>query len=87
VIGNDGGGVKEKVRSSGCKSFQSRGAVMDMAQLENMRWEVTGGWKRVKQDDEVCEVLAKHAYGVIPLVWRKLISMGWLLWCCMVKVC
>ena len=37
VIGNDGGGGKEMVRSSGGRSFQSRGAVMDMARLENMR--------------------------------------------------
>ena len=25
------------------RSFQRRGAVMDMARLENMRWEVNGG--------------------------------------------
>ena len=37
VIGNDGGGGKEMVRSSGGRSFQRRGAVMDMAWLENMR--------------------------------------------------
>ena len=37
VIGNDGGGCKEMVRSSGGRSFQRRGAVMDMARLENMR--------------------------------------------------
>jgi len=37
VIGNDGGGVKEMVQSSGVRSFERRGAVMDMAQLENMR--------------------------------------------------
>ena len=37
VIGNDGGGGKEIVRSSGGRSFQRRGAVMDMALLENMR--------------------------------------------------
>jgi len=34
VIGNDGGGA---VRSSGGRSLQRHGAVMDMAQLENMR--------------------------------------------------
>ena len=37
VIGNDGGGCKEMVRSSGGRSFQRRGAVMDMARFENMR--------------------------------------------------
>jgi len=37
VIGNDGGGGKEMVRSSGGRSFQRRGAGMDMARLENMR--------------------------------------------------
>jgi len=40
VIGNDGGGGKEMVRSSGGRSFKSRGAVMDigpMARLQNMR--------------------------------------------------
>ena len=36
VIGNDGGG-KEMVRSSGGRSFQRRGAAMDMTRLENMR--------------------------------------------------
>jgi len=38
MIGNDGGGDKEMVRSSGGRSFQRRGAVMDMVRLENMRW-------------------------------------------------
>ena len=37
VIGNDGGGGKEMVRSSGGRSFQRRSAVMDMARLENLR--------------------------------------------------
>jgi len=37
VIGNGGGGGKEMVRSSGGRSFQRRGAVMDMTRLENMR--------------------------------------------------
>ena len=37
VIGNDGGGGKEMVRSLGGRSFQRHGAVMDMARLENMR--------------------------------------------------
>ena len=37
VIGNDGGGGKEMVRSSGGRSFQRRGAVMDMARLKNVR--------------------------------------------------
>ena len=33
VIGNDGGGGKEMVWSSGGRSFQRRGAVTDMARL------------------------------------------------------
>ena len=37
VIDNDGDEGKEMVRSSGGRSFQRRGAVMDMARLENMR--------------------------------------------------
>jgi len=37
VISSDGGGGKEMVRSSVGRSFQRRGAVMDMARLENMR--------------------------------------------------
>ena len=41
MIGNDDGGAKEKVPNSGCRLFQRRGAVMDMARLVNMRWEVT----------------------------------------------
>jgi len=49
VICNDDGVGKEKVRSLGGRSLQSRGAVMDMALLENMRWEVTGGRERVRQ--------------------------------------
>ena len=36
MIGNNGGGGKEMVRSSGGRSFQRCGAVMDMARLENM---------------------------------------------------
>jgi len=45
------------VRSSvgTCRSFQRRGAVMDMARLENMRCEVTGGRERVRQDDDRVE--------------------------------
>src|SRR6218665_3932662 len=43
------------VRSSGGRSFQSRGAVIDMARLENMRGEVTGGRERVRQDDDRVE--------------------------------
>jgi len=39
----DGGGCKGKVRSSGGRSFQRRGAVMDMTLLENVRWKVAGG--------------------------------------------
>ena len=40
MIGNDGGGGEEIVQSSGGstgRSFQRRGAVIDMARLENMR--------------------------------------------------
>ena len=40
MIGNDGGGGEEMVRSSGGRSFQRRGAdraVIDMARLEKMR--------------------------------------------------
>jgi len=38
MIWNDDGGGKEKVRSSGGRSFQRRGAVTDsMALLENVR--------------------------------------------------
>ena len=40
MIGDDGGGT-EKVRNSayysGGRSFQRRGAVLDMARLENLR--------------------------------------------------
>jgi len=43
------------VWSSGGRSFQIRGAVMDVARLENMRWEVTGGRERVRQDDDRVE--------------------------------
>ena len=35
MIGIDGGGGKEMVRSSGGRSFQRGGSVMDMARLEN----------------------------------------------------
>ena len=37
MIGNDGDGGNEMMRSSGGRSFQRRGAVMAMARLENMR--------------------------------------------------
>ena len=50
MIGNDGGGGKEMVPRSGGRSFQRRGAVKDMARLENMRSEVTGGQERVTQE-------------------------------------
>ena len=55
MIGNDGGVGEEMVRSSGGRSFQRRGALMDVAWLENMRWEVTGGRERVRQDDDRVE--------------------------------
>ena len=34
---------------------EKRGAVMNMALLENMRWEVTGGRERVRQNDDRVE--------------------------------
>ena len=37
VIVNGGAGTKEIARSSGGRSFQRRGTVMDMAWMENMR--------------------------------------------------
>jgi len=37
MIWNDDCGGKEKLRSSGGRSFQRRGAVTDMALLENLR--------------------------------------------------
>ena len=37
MIGNDSGEGKEMVQSSGGRSFQRHGAVMDMARLENTR--------------------------------------------------
>ena len=43
------------VLSSGGRSFQRRGAVMDMTRSENMRWEVTGSRERVRQDDDRVE--------------------------------
>jgi len=42
VIGNDDGGRKEEVLSSGGRSFQGHGAVVVMARLQNMIWQVTG---------------------------------------------
>lgn len=42
MIGNVGGGSKERVQNSSGRSFQGHGAVMEMAQLENLRREVTG---------------------------------------------
>ena len=43
------------VRSSGGRSFQRCGAVIDMARLENIRREVTGGREKVRQDDDRVE--------------------------------
>jgi len=45
----------KKVRSSGGRSFQRRGAVVDMTLLENVRWEVTGGRERVRQAEDWVE--------------------------------
>ena len=55
MIYNSGGVGKEMVWSSGGRSFQRRGAVMDMAQLENMRWELTRGRERVRQEEDHVE--------------------------------
>ena len=46
MIGNDGGGVKEMVRSSGGRSVQRRGAVMDMARLENYEMRIDRGSRK-----------------------------------------
>ena len=54
MIFNDGE-ITEKVRSTGGRSFQKPSAVMDMARLENMRWDVTGVRERVRQDDDRVE--------------------------------
>src|SRR6218665_1126100 len=40
--------------SSG-RSFQRRGAAMDMALLKNVRWEVTESRDRVRQDEDRVE--------------------------------
>ena len=37
MIDNDGGGGKEMARSSGGRSFQRRGEVMEMARWEDIR--------------------------------------------------
>ena len=76
MIDNDGGGGKEMVRSSGGRSFQRHGAVMGMARLKNMRWEVTGGRERVRQDDARVErvgwmVKSSRRY-VVWEEWREL---------------
>jgi len=55
VVGNDRGGGKEMVQSLGGRSFQRRGAVVDIARLENMRREVTGGRERLRQKDNRVE--------------------------------
>ena len=57
MIGYDGGGGKEIVQSSSGMSFQRCGAVMDMARLENMKWEVIGGRQRVRQEEDRVERL------------------------------
>ena len=54
MIGSDGDGGREMVRSSGGGSFQRRGAVMDISRLENIR-EVTGVREGVRQDDDRVE--------------------------------
>jgi len=60
------------VRSSGGRSFQRRGAVIDMARLKNMRCEVTGGRERVRQDDDRGERV-----GWMVKSWRRYMYMGW----------
>jgi len=44
VIGNGDGGGKKKVRSSGVRSFQRRGAMMDMARYSGAFGNWTSGW-------------------------------------------
>ena len=57
MICDDDGGGKEKVRSSGGSSFQRRGAVMTMVLFENVKWKVTGGRERVRQEDDRVELV------------------------------
>ena len=53
MICDDDGEGKEKVRSSGGRSFQRRGAVMDMD--SGCEMEVTEGRERVRQKDDQVE--------------------------------
>ena len=72
---NNGGGGEEMMRSSGGRSFQRRGAVIDMARLENMSWEVTGGdrilslllnwlycWSIARNIYSICMYMLIYAY-------------------------
>jgi len=52
VVGNDDGGGKGKVQSSGSRSFQTRGAVTGTVRLTNIRWELTGAQERVRHEDD-----------------------------------
>ena len=52
---DDDGEDTDNLRSSEGRSFQSRGAVWDMARLENFRRLVTGGRERVKYEDDRVE--------------------------------
>jgi len=53
------------VRSLGGRSFQIRVTVIDMARLENMIWEVTGGLERVRQDDDRVDWMVKISRGYV----------------------
>src|SRR6218665_1609435 len=65
VIGNDGGGGKEMVRSSGGRSFQRRDAVMDMARLENMK-------TKTKMGDRAFEVAGPRNWNSLPATIREI---------------
>ena len=51
MICDDVGGGKEKTLSSDGRSFQRRGAGLDMALSEKVRCEATGCRERVRQED------------------------------------
>ena len=55
MIGNDGGGGEEMVRSLGGRSFQRCGAAIDMARLGKMRMRSDRGRERVRHDDDRVE--------------------------------
>jgi len=83
MIGNGDGGSQEKVRSSGGRSFQRRGAGMDMARFENMRWEVTRGRERVREEDHRVERLAGWWRGSLHIFELFITKSYW----CTVRCC